>query len=106
MFFGGDPFAGAHGGGGGRGQPRARPDVDTDKLYETLGVRYLYVGLSCLSLFSASVMALCIAVMSITETCALHTLLLAAVSSVTIHASLFLSFSHTLPLFPSLTPYL
>lgn len=39
MFFGGDPFGGAHGGGGGRGQPRARPDVDTDKLYETLGVR-------------------------------------------------------------------
>lgn len=39
MFFGGDPFGGAHGGGGGgRGQPRARPDVDTDKLYETLGV--------------------------------------------------------------------
>lgn len=40
MFFGGDPFehfAGMHGGmPGGRGGPRA--DVDTTKLYETLGV--------------------------------------------------------------------
>ena len=42
MFFGGDPFehfahAGMGGGGprGGRGPPR---DVDTSKLYETLGV--------------------------------------------------------------------
>jgi len=38
MFFGGDPFehfAGMHGGGGGRrGPPK---DVDTTKLYETLG---------------------------------------------------------------------
>mmetsp|Transcript_6837 Transcript_6837/g.9951 ORF Transcript_6837/g.9951 Transcript_6837/m.9951 type:complete len:414 (+) Transcript_6837:33-1274(+) len=42
MFFGGDPFehfAGMHGGGGGRSSAR-RPqnDVDTTKLYETLGV--------------------------------------------------------------------
>ena len=40
MFFGGDPFEhfAHHGGGGGshRGQPRR--DVDTSKLYETLGV--------------------------------------------------------------------
>jgi hypothetical protein len=46
MFFGGDPFehfAGMHGGGGSRrggggmrGGPQA--DVDTTKLYETLGV--------------------------------------------------------------------
>lgn len=44
MFFGGDPFehfAGMHGGGGGGGRGRGRPaprDVDTTKLYETLGV--------------------------------------------------------------------
>ncbi len=41
MFFGGDPFEhfGNHGGGGGGGRAR-RPaaDVDTTKLYETLGV--------------------------------------------------------------------
>jgi hypothetical protein len=42
MFFGGDPFEhfghGGHGGGGG-GRGRApRADVDTTKLYETLGV--------------------------------------------------------------------
>jgi hypothetical protein len=40
MFFGGgDPFA--HGGGGGRGGGGRAPrsDVDTTKLYETLGVR-------------------------------------------------------------------
>lgn len=40
MFFGGDPFehfAGMHGGGAG-GRP-AKKDVDTTKLYETLGVR-------------------------------------------------------------------
>ena len=36
MFFGGDPFAHAHGGGRGRARPAA--DVDTNKLYETLGV--------------------------------------------------------------------
>ena len=38
MFFGGDPFAEhfAHGGGGRRARPSA--DVDTTKLYETLGV--------------------------------------------------------------------
>ena len=40
MFFGGgDPFehfAGMHGGGG---PGRPRKDVDTNKLYETLGVR-------------------------------------------------------------------
>jgi hypothetical protein len=44
MFFGGDPFehfAQAHGGagGGGRQPQRPRADVDTTKLYETLGVR-------------------------------------------------------------------
>jgi len=40
MFFGGDPFehfAGMHGGGAG-GRP-AKKDVDTTKLYETLGVQ-------------------------------------------------------------------
>lgn len=40
MFFGGDPFehfAGMHGGGGGGGRA-PRKDVDTSKLYETLGV--------------------------------------------------------------------
>jgi len=42
MFFGGDPFehfAQGHGGGGG-GRARRAPaeDVDTTKLYETLGV--------------------------------------------------------------------
>jgi hypothetical protein len=52
MFFGGDPFGGQHGGGGGRGQPRARPDVDTDKLYETLGVRYIDPVLFLLSCHS------------------------------------------------------
>ena len=40
MFFGGDPFAHMHGGhGGGRRSARSR-DVDTDKLYETLGVSW------------------------------------------------------------------
>jgi len=44
MFFGGDPFehfAGMHGGGGSRRSGMGRPgggDVDTTKLYETLGV--------------------------------------------------------------------
>ena len=42
MFFGGDPFehfAGMHGGPGGPGGMRGPPkDVDTTKLYETLGV--------------------------------------------------------------------
>ncbi len=41
MFFGGDPFEHfAHGGGGGGSRRSARPsaDVDTNKLYETLGV--------------------------------------------------------------------
>jgi len=43
MFFGGDPFGhfeGMHGGGGGGGGGRRPPprDVDTTKLYETLGV--------------------------------------------------------------------
>lgn len=42
MFFGGDPFehfSGMHGQGGGGGSRRAPPkDVDTTKLYETLGV--------------------------------------------------------------------
>lgn len=44
MFFGGDPFehfAGMHGGNGGGGSRRsgvAARDVDTTKLYETLGV--------------------------------------------------------------------
>ena len=45
MFFGGDPFEHfAHhgGGGGGRGGGRrsAASNVDTTKLYETLGVRH------------------------------------------------------------------
>ena len=52
MFFGGDPFehfAGMHGGGGpggggsrrgGGGGRQAAQDVDTTKLYETLGVSY------------------------------------------------------------------
>ena len=42
MFFGGDPFEHfAHAGGGGGGGRRGRPaaNVDTTKLYETLGVR-------------------------------------------------------------------
>ncbi len=54
MFFGGDPFehfAGMHGGGGSRrggggrggGGGRAAQDVDTTKLYETLGVSVFYV---------------------------------------------------------------
>jgi hypothetical protein len=48
MFFGGDPFehfAQSHGGGrGGGGRARApNPDVDTTKLYETLGVRSVLV---------------------------------------------------------------
>ena len=54
MFFGGDPFehfAGMHGGGGSRrgggggmrGGPQA--DVDTTKLYETLGVSVINVVL-------------------------------------------------------------
>jgi hypothetical protein len=52
MFFGGDPFGGGGGGGGGgRGQPRARPDVDTDKLYETLGVRSIDLLLSYVVIF-------------------------------------------------------
>jgi hypothetical protein len=39
MFFGGDPFGGHGHGGGGGGRGRApRADVDTTKLYETLGV--------------------------------------------------------------------
>jgi hypothetical protein len=42
MFFGGDPFdhfgQGHGGGGGGRGRGAPRADVDTTKLYETLGV--------------------------------------------------------------------
>lgn len=40
MFFGGDPFEHfAHaGGGGGRGRRAPAQDVDTNKLYETLGV--------------------------------------------------------------------
>ena len=43
MFFGGDPFEHFHGGGGGGGRPRRGPaeDVDTTKLYETLGVSFL-----------------------------------------------------------------
>ena len=57
MFFGGDPFAGMHGGGGSRrgggggmrGGPQA--DVDTTKLYETLGVSSLfYIISSCTNL--------------------------------------------------------
>mmetsp|Transcript_21370 Transcript_21370/g.30938 ORF Transcript_21370/g.30938 Transcript_21370/m.30938 type:complete len:415 (-) Transcript_21370:459-1703(-) len=42
MFFGGDPFehfgSGMHGGPGGPGRASARKDVDTTKLYETLGI--------------------------------------------------------------------
>jgi len=41
MFFGGgDPFGGFPHGGGGGGRRRAAPaaDVDTTKLYETLGI--------------------------------------------------------------------
>ena len=38
MFFGGDPFSHAHHGGG-RARSRPAADVDTTKLYETLGVR-------------------------------------------------------------------
>jgi len=42
MFFGGDPFEHfAHAGAGGQGRPgarRAAANVDTTKLYETLGV--------------------------------------------------------------------
>jgi hypothetical protein len=39
MFFGGDPFEhfAHHGGGGGR-RARSAANVDTTKLYETLGV--------------------------------------------------------------------
>ena len=37
MFFGGDPFSHAHHGGG-RARSRPAADVDTTKLYETLGV--------------------------------------------------------------------
>jgi len=53
MFFGGgDPFGGehfahGHGGGGGRAR-RADPNVDTTKLYETLGVRcYCWLHAAC-----------------------------------------------------------
>ena len=47
MFFGGDPFehfahAGGMPGGGRRGPPR---DVDTTKLYETLGVSSMQLSL-------------------------------------------------------------
>ena len=49
MFFGGDPFehfAGMHGGPGGPGGMRGPPkDVDTTKLYETLGVSVFERGL-------------------------------------------------------------
>jgi DnaJ family protein A protein 2 len=39
MFFGGDPFEHFHSHGSGRGPPRrASSNVDTTKLYETLGV--------------------------------------------------------------------
>ena len=39
MFFGGDPFEHfAHAGAGGPGGGRPRKDVDTTKLYQTLGV--------------------------------------------------------------------
>ena len=42
MFFGGDPFEHfAHAGAGGPGGGRPRRDVDTSKLYQTLGVSIL-----------------------------------------------------------------
>jgi hypothetical protein len=48
MFFGGDPFEhfANHGGGGGGGRAR-RPaaNVDTTKLYETLGVSFVLLSL-------------------------------------------------------------
>ena len=54
MFFGGDPFehfAGMHGGPGGGSRRSAAPprDVDTTKLYETLGVSLSYLSffISC-----------------------------------------------------------
>jgi len=59
MFFGGDPFehfAGMHGGGpgggggsrrGGGGGGRQAQDVDTTKLYETLGVSYHHLSPVC-----------------------------------------------------------
>ena len=57
MFFGGDPFehfAGMHGGGGGGGGSRrsgmAARDVDTTKLYETLGVSRYYLSCCCIIL--------------------------------------------------------
>jgi hypothetical protein len=60
MFFGGDPFehfAGMHGGGGGGGGGGSRRsgmaarDVDTTKLYETLGVSsYYYLSCCCFML--------------------------------------------------------
>jgi hypothetical protein len=112
MFFGGDPFAHAHGGGGGRGPARARPDVDTDKLYETLGVRYVVViifVICCYLLLSVVYiyMAIGIAVMSITKTRPAHYIRRALfsllhVSSVTIHVTLSLCFSHH-PLLVSIT---
>jgi len=50
MFFGGDPFEHfAHGHGGGRARRGPDPNVDTTKLYETLGVSLKTVagGLHC-----------------------------------------------------------
>lgn len=49
MFFGGDPFehfAGMHGGPGGGSRRSAAPprDVDTTKLYETLGVSFSFLS--------------------------------------------------------------
>ena len=45
MFFGGDPFEhfahhGSRGGRGGGGRRPGASNVDTTKLYETLGVRF------------------------------------------------------------------
>ena len=53
MFFGGDPFEHfAHGGGGGsRRSARPAANVDTTKLYETLGVS---AKLSCMHIVHQS----------------------------------------------------
>ena len=59
MFFGGDPFEHfAHGGGGGgRGRRGPAGDVDTTKLYETLGVSLFC--LFCMGIAHRSICLLC-----------------------------------------------